>query len=140
MQKAIQSMVALGPIPSEDTIEQEELEMWDDLIMHQVQEPLTDEEGLAISGLFGPDSCFGLNYKLMHLLETAPGWPVPGMFEHMHPEWAGAIMSRIKNRDDIAKFGDIKDLPSDPDEMYRVVLEYTRENYPELLKKPEKRC
>ena len=141
MQKAIQTMVALGPMPSalEFTGDPDEISVWHDLLL-QVQEPISDEEALALSGLFGPDSCFGLAHILVRILEKSPRWPVPGAFDHMHPEWSGPMMSRIRNRDDISIFGDIKDLPSDFDEneLRRELIEYIRENYPGVIKDPEK--
>lgn len=56
--------------------------------------PLSDEEASELSKLFGPDDYFGLAWSLLHLLETAPGWPLRDAIAQAHPVWADELRGR----------------------------------------------
>jgi hypothetical protein len=73
---SIRELVALGPLPdsaaaSEDLVR---LETYQELL-EGIVPPVTDEEAEALLTLFGPDECFGLAWAVLHLIESAPGWP-----------------------------------------------------------------
>lgn len=56
-------------------------------LLGKIKSPLTDEEACALVGTFGPDDCFGLAWTLLHLIESAPGWPVGGALDGLEGEW-----------------------------------------------------
>jgi hypothetical protein len=62
--------------------------------LSKVETPVTDEEARALVKLFGPDDCFGLAWTLLHLIETAPGWPIESAIDGLEGEW----MDRIRER------------------------------------------
>ncbi|WGG48895.1 hypothetical protein [Rugamonas sp. DEMB1] len=75
MRPEIRSLVDLGKLPSEDNGDVDKLRKYE-VEYRAIKRPITDEEAVALLGLFGDDGCFGLASSLMHLIETAPGWPI----------------------------------------------------------------
>ncbi|MGK3959773.1 hypothetical protein WMF38_42835 [Sorangium sp. So ce118] len=92
----VRELERMGAMPSDETNDVDLVERWE-VSLHKVQAPVTDEEAFVLSNLFGPDTCFGLGWTLLHLIETAPGWPVPGAVERMNPEWFETATQRIEN-------------------------------------------
>ena len=93
MRPEIQRLVELGRLPSEDDADVEKLRKYD-VEYRGITRPITDEEAMALLGLFGEDGCFGLAFSLVHLIETAPGWPIKGCFEDARNPW----VIELKNR------------------------------------------
>lgn len=75
MRPEIRRLVELGRLPSEDDADIEKLRKYE-VEYRGITRPITDEEAMALVGLSGDDGCFGLASSLMHLVETAPGWPI----------------------------------------------------------------
>lgn len=75
MRPEIRKLVDLGKLPSEDDGDVDKLRKYE-VEYCAIKRPVTDEEAVALLGLFGEDGCFGLASSLMHLIETAPGWPI----------------------------------------------------------------
>lgn len=44
--------------------------------------------------LFGQDSCFGLAWSLLHLIETSPNWPLADVLSNCSNEWAVRLHER----------------------------------------------
>lgn len=93
MQPAIQQLIHLGPLPNSlaatvpmvQAFEQE---------LSKVQTPISDDEARALVKLFGPDDCFGLAWTLLHLIETAPGWPLNDVLDASSGEWIDRLRDR----------------------------------------------
>jgi hypothetical protein len=93
MQPSIQQLINLGPLPSSamatvgvvQAIEHE---------LAKVQTPISDDEARALVKLFGPDDCFGLAWTLLHLIETAPGWPMKDVLDMSSGEWIDHLRER----------------------------------------------
>jgi hypothetical protein len=100
MRDEILQLVDLGPLPSENSemATEERLRLYEQLL-HSIQEPITDDEACALIELFGPDSCFGLAWSILHLIETAPGWPIQECLEHANKdnEWIQLLTVRLQN-------------------------------------------
>jgi hypothetical protein len=47
--------------------------------------------------LFGLDDCFGLAEPLLHLVESAPGWPLEDCLKNSDNEWIKFLKLRIEN-------------------------------------------
>ncbi|MFE0642498.1 hypothetical protein ACFW2Y_12925 [Streptomyces sp. NPDC058877] len=74
MRTEVQIFVADGPLPDEDSSEEEIDRRCQQLVA--IARPVTTEEAHALAGCFGPDDCYGVGWTLIHLIETAPG-PLP---------------------------------------------------------------
>ncbi len=71
----INELSILGPFPSEikpDIALVDEYER----LLRLVIPPVSDQEASVLVKLFGEDGYFGLADSCMHLIETAPGWPL----------------------------------------------------------------
>jgi hypothetical protein len=95
MRQEVQDLVAMGPLPdaaeaAEDVLRLEEYQRLLDLI----PKPVTDDEALALAALFGPDDCFGMAWTLLHLIESAPGWPVLEQLPAGDNHWLSLIRER----------------------------------------------
>ena len=71
----ISSLRELGRFPSSAAADIETVGTIGDLLL-SIKPPVTDEEARILVSLFGPDDLFGLAYAVIHLVETAPGWPL----------------------------------------------------------------
>jgi hypothetical protein len=95
MQEAIEELVALGQLPGSarsDLATVEKIQR----ALARVKPPITDEEARALVRLFGPDDCFGLAWTLLHLIETAPNWPLPECLRGSTNEWTNLLRDRAE--------------------------------------------
>jgi hypothetical protein len=88
----------LGPFPSDrddsSTVEQiEEIEH----LLHAIAKPVSDEEAQLLLDCFGVDTCFGLAWTLLHLVETAPSLPVTAEPADGANEWIVLLWRRYQN-------------------------------------------
>src|SRR5215470_20003655 len=101
MRETIAELVRLGPLPSEDQADDEYLKCFEETLKEVVQDakqqPLTNEEAKALVGLFGPDECFGGAWTLLHLVESAPGWPIEECLQDTRKEWVARLKRRVEN-------------------------------------------
>ncbi|MFR9775369.1 hypothetical protein ACL02O_04830 [Micromonospora sp. MS34] len=67
----VRAFADLGPLPAEETAEQDDIEERERRL-HQIAGPVTDDEARLLVACFGVDNCYGLAWKLLHLVETAP--------------------------------------------------------------------
>ena len=93
MRPEISRLVELGRLPNEDDADIEKLRKYE-IEYRGIARPITDEEAMALVGLFGDDGCFGLASSLMHLIETAPGWPIKKALSDTDNPW----VLELKNR------------------------------------------
>ncbi len=97
VRKAVEELLKLGPPPSEQEVIGAKLislvEEYERLIS-EIEEPVTDEEAKALVGLFGQDNFFGMNWTLVHLIETAPNWPGAEDLEPVENEWVKMLRDR----------------------------------------------
>ena len=76
VRRAVVELVGLGQFPSESGASVERLKE-SERLLKAIERPLTKSEAMALLAVFGQDDCFGLAWSLLHLIETAPGWPYP---------------------------------------------------------------
>jgi hypothetical protein len=95
MRELIRKLVALGPLPDEDAATEEQLETLEKYLSG-IEKPVSDEEAEALAKLFGPDNCYGLAWTLLHLIETAPGWPLRQCFVDVSNEWIKRLRERAE--------------------------------------------
>jgi len=99
IREAVRQLLTLGPLPdslvaADDVVKLEEYQR----LLESIEKPVSDEEAMALVGLFGSDTCFGLAWTLVHLIESAPGWPLldrpPDAAERS--EWLHLLWSRAE--------------------------------------------
>ena len=93
MQQAVRELMKLGSLPSSASPDISLVEAIE-AALKNVQTPVSDEDARALVALFGPDDCFGLAWTLLHLVETAPGWPLLDTLVDPENEW----VLRLKQR------------------------------------------
>ena len=93
MRNAVTELIELGPLPSSDNPDIEKLKKYQELL-ESIKPPLSDEEATALVGIFGPDECFGLAWSLLHLIESAPGWPLLEYLQGSENEWVVRLRER----------------------------------------------
>lgn len=95
MQQAISALLGHGPLPNSVTATVLTMQALEEELL-KVQTPVTDEEARALVKLFGPDDCFGLAWTVLHLIETAPSWPIEGALDGLEGEWIDRLRERAQ--------------------------------------------
>jgi hypothetical protein len=95
MQQAINALLLLGPLPSSAAAAAPVVQAFEEQLS-KVQTPITDEEACALLKVFGSDDCFGLAWTLLHLIETAPGWPLESALVSLEGEWIDRLRERAE--------------------------------------------
>src|SRR5438552_4354457 len=77
MRPAVQNLIALGPMPGEANADADVVSRFQEVV-EALPERATDDEAVALLDVFpaDDDSLFGLAWAVLHLIETAPGWPL----------------------------------------------------------------
>jgi hypothetical protein len=99
MRPEVAELIQMGPLPSsavavDDMLRLEEYQR----LLEAIEQPVTDDEAIALAGLFGPDECFGLAWALVHLIESAPGWPMLDLVAADDNAWRSLLRSRAERR------------------------------------------
>jgi hypothetical protein len=90
----------LGPLPPDDLVVQQNLaevvREYEQLIS-SITAPVTDEEARVLVGVLGPGDCFGLEWAMISLIESAPGWPLLDCLGDMDNHWIQFLLQRLRN-------------------------------------------
>ncbi len=89
----VEELGKLGSLPSEDDAKVAQLERVEELY-RAIAKPITDDEARVLIELFGPDGCYGVASSFMHLIETAPGWPLRDCLQELNNEWKIELRDR----------------------------------------------
>jgi hypothetical protein len=89
----IAELEQLGPLPSEDNEDVSQLARIEALC-RAIAKPITDNKACVLVELFGPDGCYGLASSFMHLIETAPGWPLKDCLAQLNSDWKIELRNR----------------------------------------------
>jgi hypothetical protein len=90
----VQELVDLGPIPGTIDADEHDLDRRAALIA-AIKDPVTYEEAVALLTCFGPDDGFGLNWGILHIIETTPGGiPLSGKPDPSDNEWVRLLWDR----------------------------------------------
>lgn len=95
MLASVRELIELGRLPSIEHADASILEKYQSLLM-SISSPVTDEEAAGLVKILGSDDCFGLAWTLIHIVETAPGWPISGALIDVDSNWVEIIMQRSK--------------------------------------------
>jgi hypothetical protein len=93
MRPEITRLILLGPLPSEAEASVEYLRQVETLLL-SVTKPVSNGEARALVRLFGHDGCFGLASTVLHLIESAPGWPLVDCLANSNNVWVAALQDR----------------------------------------------
>jgi len=63
-------------------------------VLERIAKPVSMDEAAALTRLFGPDESFGLAWALVHLIESAPGWPRLDVLPVSDNEWVQLLRDR----------------------------------------------
>jgi hypothetical protein len=100
MREEIRELEKMGPLPSFEAAAQpgivEKIQRYTELLC-SIDKPITDDEARTLARLFSPDDCFELDWTLVHLVETAPGWPIWECLEITENKWIHLLRLRLKN-------------------------------------------
>jgi len=75
MRPRIVDLIKFGVLPSEEEADIEKIQLIQETLTN-IKPPISNQEAEALVKLFGKDSSFGLAWTLLHLVETAPDWPI----------------------------------------------------------------
>ncbi len=99
IREEVEKLIALGALPSEDMAEEGQLERYE-RAFDAIRPPIAAEEAERLCGLFGQDDCYGLAWTLLHLIESAPGWPIDSCLEKYEGEWIERLKLRVREKRD----------------------------------------
>ena len=94
----IQNLVELGAFPSSTQVKMEIIAQQEN-ILRSIKPPITNEEAKQLVKIFGPDDYFGLAWTVLHLVESAPGWPIKECLLDNKNEWAIRLLLRCQAND-----------------------------------------
>ena len=93
MRLTVVALRNLGPFPPEGVASLDQMREHERLY-RAIDRPVTNEEASALVRLFGPDDYFGLAASLMHLIETAPYWPIEECLRDISNPWVNELRTR----------------------------------------------
>lgn len=92
----VSQFVSLGAFPdSKDVLPQ--IIANQETLLRAIEPPISDAEAVELVKLFGPDDYFGLAWTLLHLIETAPHWPLRDCLRDTSNEWIALLSRRVEN-------------------------------------------
>jgi len=94
----VNELQRMGPPPTEEESIRNSSPLIEkyQLLLQSIEKPVTDEEARALVGIFGIDGCFGLGWTLLHLIETAPHWPIYECLKNVENEWIVMLKDRAE--------------------------------------------
>ena len=101
MRSEVIELGRLGPLPSHKSVLADPngealVNRYGNLIA-SIKPPVTDAEARVLVGIFGPDECFEVEWRLVHLIETAPNWPLSDCLMDSGNEWIALLKQRVEN-------------------------------------------
>jgi hypothetical protein len=96
VRESVLRLVEMGPLPADQSAAVEELQERERLLK-SIEKPVTDAEARELVKIFGPDDCYGLAWLMLHLIETAPGWPLTDILMPPLNEWTATLRMRAVN-------------------------------------------
>jgi hypothetical protein len=93
MRSEVKALINLGSLPREREATVSQLQAIE-AAYKAISRPVSNEEARALIVLFGEDGCFGLASALMHLIETAPDWPLVDCLRNSSNPWLVELRER----------------------------------------------
>jgi len=92
----VAELVKLGVFPASHDVVHAQIEKQQQLL-ESIQPPLSDDEARELVKVFGPDDYYGLGWTVLHLIESAPGWPLWDCLRDTSKEWIQTLRQRLEN-------------------------------------------
>jgi hypothetical protein len=94
MRPEVEQLIRIGPLPASSS-DIATIKQWQRAV-EKITPPLSDEEATALAGLFPPieDECYGLAWTLVHLVESAPHWPLKECLQDGANPWIVGFRQR----------------------------------------------
>jgi hypothetical protein len=97
MRQQVIDLQQMGPLPPSDVAIRNNMQALVDkyaALIAAIEPPISDDEAKILVKLFGSDDCFGVAWSILHLIETAPHWPLMDCLGSESNEW----IIRLKQR------------------------------------------
>lgn len=98
MRQEVRALLELGPMPSEHGATIEQVNAYGELI-ERLTKPVSDDEARALIQILPQgqsSSYFGLAWAVLHLIESAPRWPLMDSMQG-DTEWILRLRERMAN-------------------------------------------
>lgn len=95
MRREVSDLVALGRFPRESETTEGDVAARQ-VLLEGLDAPLTDEECRALISILGEDDYYGLSWAVVHLVESAPGWPIWDCLQGESP-WPAHLRQAAEN-------------------------------------------
>jgi hypothetical protein len=95
MRTSVTNIVSLGRLPEERSASVAQLQAFE-AALSSIERPVTDEEAMSLLQVLPntEESCFGLAWSVLHLIETAPGWPLKEAKLQCSNPWVASMLER----------------------------------------------
>ena len=97
LREEVEQLKRLGPMPADESDEatQERIDDYNHLV-ESVPKPVSDDEARVLVKLFphGRGTFFGIAWGLLHLVESAPGWPLADALTDLDNWWIRYLRDR----------------------------------------------
>lgn len=94
MSPEVTQFVELGSLPHQ-TANEVVIQQHQDAL-EAIPTPVSDDEAIGLARCFGPDDCHGLAWMLVHVIESAPGWPLPAALADTTNFWIRTLSERAQ--------------------------------------------
>jgi hypothetical protein len=92
----VSELVRLGSFPASRDVVPETIGRQEQLLS-KITPPVTDDEARELIKLFGPDDYFGAAWTVLHLIESAPHWPLADCLSGSG-EWVVQLRGRLARK------------------------------------------
>ena len=95
MRTSVTNLVSLGRLPEERSAAVAQLQAFE-AALKSIERPVTDEEAMSLLQVLPntEESCFGFAWSVLHLIETAPGWPLKEARLQCSNPWVASMLER----------------------------------------------
>jgi len=102
IRETVEEVQRLGRMPTDDEADMDEAraDRWEQLIQQLEQEGgITNAEaGVLAMSLPSDDSdSYGVAWTTLHLIESAPDWPLTEVIDKISGPWQGRVRRRVEN-------------------------------------------
>jgi hypothetical protein len=95
IRKEVSDLMGLGSFPASKQVDLAVIDRQESLLA-SITPPVSDDEARELVKLFGPDDYFGGAWTLIHLVESAPNWPLEDCLRDGSNEWILRLKSRLR--------------------------------------------
>jgi hypothetical protein len=97
VRNCVSQLIALGRLPAENAATTDQLRQFEAAVSG-ISVPVSSEEAVALLDIFPPseESCFGIAWSLLHLVESCAKWPVSELGSRVPNYWTERLIERAK--------------------------------------------